>query len=147
MTGEAEPRTDGEPQAGTAEAAGLAGIAGLSLSRALLFLPNRELLFAQLLRQFVHSYADGAALQLQALDHGDAGHAIGWLHALRGACGAVGALALQDQAQALERALAADRDASSERRTARCLALRGDAAALLQALAALTTEISARLPR
>lgn len=147
MTGEAEPRTDGEPQAGTAEDAGLAGIAGLSLSRALLFLPDHGPLFARLLHQFVDSYTGGAPMLEQALDRGDAGQVVGWLHMLRGACGAVGALALQDQAQALERALAADRDASPGQGIARCRALRGDAAALLQALAALTTEISARLPR
>ena len=133
-------------QAGLAGMAGMAGVVGLTLSRALLFLPDRETVFAQLLRQFVDCYAGGAAALGQALDRGDAQAAIGWLHALRGACGAVGAVALQQQAQALERALVAVRGAPRGQRGARCQALQGDAAALHQTLQTLGAEIRARLP-
>ena len=73
-----------------------------------------------------------------------AGQAV--LPLLRGACGAVGAVALQDQAQALERALVEARGAPGAQCAAGCQALRGDASALDRTLQTLAAEIRARLP-
>ncbi|MDO9284052.1 MAG: PAS domain S-box protein [Aquabacterium sp.] len=82
-------------------------IPGLTMARALLYLPGRDQVYARVLRQFADNYRDG----LSGLD--EALHAARWidarrqLHSLRGACGAVGASDLMSQARGLERSLAA----------------------------------------
>jgi PAS domain S-box-containing protein len=78
------------------------GIAGLTMSRALLYLPGRDQVYARVLRQFSDNYALGVPGLDAALLAGDWPAAQRLLHALRGACGAVGATAVQAEAQALE---------------------------------------------
>ena len=94
------------PAAAQAEPA-LGQIPGLTMSRALLFLPGRDAVFARVLQQFSHSYHHGAPALALALDQGDWAEASRLLHSFRGACGAVGAVALLDQALALEKAIGA----------------------------------------
>ena len=77
-------------------------IPGLTLSRALLYLPGRDQVFVRVLRQFVTHQADGVGAVAAALAAGDLANARGLLHSLRGACGAVGAVELMQLAQALE---------------------------------------------
>ena len=83
----------------------LGQIPGLTMSRALLFLPGRDAVFARVLQQFSHSYLHGAPALALALGQADWAEARRLLHSFRGACGAVGAVALLDQALALEKAL------------------------------------------
>ncbi|MDO8375600.1 MAG: response regulator, partial [Aquabacterium sp.] len=80
-------------------------IPGLTMARALLYLPGRDQVYARVLRLFADHYRGG----LPGLD--DALQAARWidarrqLHSLRGACGAVGASDVMSQALVLERAL------------------------------------------
>jgi len=93
------------PAAEPDQAPDFSGIPGLTMARALLYLPGRDQVFARVLRQFVANYADGLPGLPQALAAGDWGQARQQLHSLRGACGAVGAITLMAQAQALEQRL------------------------------------------
>jgi CheY-like chemotaxis protein len=81
------------------------GIRGLTMSRALLYLPGRDQVFARVLRQFCDNYAQGVPGLTAALQAGQWVEAQRLLHALRGACGAVGATAVQAEALALEHQL------------------------------------------
>ena len=81
------------------------GIPGLTMSRALLYLPGRDQVFARVLRQFCDNYSRGVPGLDAALQAGDWAEAQRLLHALRGACGAVGATTLQAEALALEQQL------------------------------------------
>jgi two-component system sensor histidine kinase/response regulator len=85
--------------------ADLDGIPGLTMSRALVYLPGRPAVFARVLGRFVDNYANGMPPLDAAVQARRWTEARRFLHALRGACGAIGALALLDQAQAAERLL------------------------------------------
>ena len=122
---------------------GLDGIPGLRLSSALLYLPGRDQIFARVLRQFVDSYGPGFATLGQALALGTAegmGQAQALLHALRGACGVIGAGELSAQALALELALRPAAQPAAE-----LAALQASAQALASALAQLVQAIRSRL--
>ncbi len=81
-------------------------IPGITMSRALLYLPGRDAVFQRVLQQFAESYAEGLPNLLPLLSRGDVASARRLVHGLRGACGAVGATGLLDQAQTLELQLA-----------------------------------------
>jgi PAS domain S-box-containing protein len=81
------------------------GIPGLTMSRALLYLPGRDQIYARVLRQFIDNYGQGLPGLDAALQAGNRAEARRLLHALRGACGAVGATEVQAQAMAMEQAL------------------------------------------
>ena len=121
------------------------GIPGLTMSRALLFLPGRDQVYARVLRQFADNYRGG----LPALD--DAVRAGEWvlaqhlLHALRGACGAVGAVGLVAQAQALENQVQAQLDEAAD--TSDLAALHLTLATLLADFQALLAAIDQRQPQ
>jgi len=72
------------------------------MSRALLYLPGRDQVYVRVLRQFCDTYGQGLPGLDAALLAGDSAAAQRLLHALRGACGAVGATGVQAEAQALE---------------------------------------------
>ena len=72
------------------------------MSRALLYLPGRDQIYARVLRQFSDNYGQGVPGLDAALLSGDWAGAQLLLHSLRGACGAVGAISLQNEAQVLE---------------------------------------------
>ena len=72
------------------------------MSRALLYLPGRDEIYARVLRQFSDNYGDGVPGLDAALQAGDWVGAQRLLHSLRGACGAVGAIQLQVEAQLLD---------------------------------------------
>ena len=77
-------------------------VAGLTMSRALMYLPGRDQIFERALQQFTSQYRDGIAglpAALSTLDWPQLGRL---LHALRGACGAIGATELLARAGALE---------------------------------------------
>jgi PAS domain S-box-containing protein len=95
-----------QPAAAAAPSDAFGGIPGLTMSRALLYLPGRDQVFARVLRQFADNYTDGQPLLEAALDGGRWAEAGRLLHSLRGACGAVGASALLSQAEALEHRMA-----------------------------------------
>ena len=106
----AAPITAAAPApSGAAAAAGapgpLDGIPGLTMSRALLYLPGRDQLFARVLRQFAETYSAGHLDLDAALAQHRWTDAQGLLHSLRGACGAIGATDLAALALALESAL------------------------------------------
>ena len=88
-----------------AAAAAAISIPGITMSRALLYLPGRDDVFARVLQQFADNYANGLPALGSLLEAGDHAGARKLVHALRGACGAVGATALMVSAQALEQAL------------------------------------------
>ena len=89
------------------------GIAGLTMSRALLYLPGRDQVYVRVLRQFCDTYGQGLPGLDAALLAGDSAAAQRLLHALRGACGAVGATGVQAEAQALELQLQLQDDGSA----------------------------------
>ncbi len=103
----APPAPTSTEQGGAAGAAWLplSDIEGLSMSRALLYLPGRDAVFARLLAQFCDNHVAGLPLLRSALAEGRLVDARRQLHSLRGACGAVGAVAVMAQAQALEDAV------------------------------------------
>ena len=116
-------------------------IPGLTMARALLYLPGRDAVFHRVLRQFADQYSQGMPGLSSALLQQDLAAAGGLMHSLRGACGAIGACALSDQVLALESAL-------TERHTAvtPCSpALLGQAAAVQVALGQLTGHIASYL--
>ena len=90
-----------------APVADFSGIDGLTMSRALLYLPGRDQIFARVLRQFSDNYAQGVPGLGEALQARRWADAQRQLHALRGACGAVGATGVLAEALALERMLRA----------------------------------------
>ncbi len=80
-------------------------IPGLTLSRALVYLPGREQIFERVLRQFASQYRQALDGLASAVEAGDWPAAMALVHSLRGACGAIGATDLLAQAGALELAL------------------------------------------
>ncbi|HSW08953.1 PAS domain S-box protein [Aquabacterium sp.] len=85
-----------------ARSAPVLAIPGITMSRALLYLPGRDDVFVRVLQQFADNYAPGLPTLQPLLDAGDTDAARKLVHALRGACGAVGATTLMARAQALE---------------------------------------------
>lgn len=86
-------------------AARLAGLEGIVVTRALTYLPGRDDILARVLAQFAAGYALGMPALQEQIDQGRWAQARAEVHALRGACGAVGAVHLLEQAQALEERL------------------------------------------
>jgi HPt (histidine-containing phosphotransfer) domain-containing protein len=133
------------PEPAPAPPVDFSGIPGLVMSRALLFLPGRDQVYARVLRQFSNNYSDGLAGLESLVEAGqwiEAGRA---LHGLRGACGAVGAIdlvnrchALENRVQALADGVADDTDAA---------AVPAGVAALQSALQTLVSTIALRLER
>ena len=127
------------------------GIDGLTMSRALLYLPGRDEVYARVLRQFSANYGQGVPGLDVALQAGDLAAAQRVLHSLRGACGAVGATAVQAEAQALELQLkapeAADATAAADAADAADAAERPlpSTAALHTQLARLVAAVRQRL--
>ena len=121
------------------------GIPGLVMSRALLFLPGRDQIYARVLRQFTNNYSGGLA-DLETLTNtaqwAEAGRA---LHGLRGACGAVGAVDLVSRCEVLESRVQALTDGVAD--PADAAAVPEGVAALQAALLALVSTISVRLDR
>ncbi|OYV02184.1 MAG: hypothetical protein CFE45_01510, partial [Burkholderiales bacterium PBB5] len=115
-----------------------ADIPGLTMSRALLYLPGRDGVFARVLRQFVDNYAAGLPSLDLSLSEGRLADARRLLHSLRGACGAVGATRVLGMAQQLELALADDGIAPDDVQRAvwsqAAAALQGELQALIQAV-------------
>ena len=124
--------------AGVAATAGAASavpsIPGLTLARALLYLPGRDAVFHRVLRQFADQYGAGIAALKRLPDPQDRPAAMRLLHALRGACGAIGAVTLAAQAQALEVELGRDSGTNGP-------ALQAQAAAVQDALVRLVGHI------
>ena len=112
-------------------------VPGLTMSRALLYLPGRDTVFLRVVRQFVDNYAGGLPALAQAAADRRWVDARRQLHSLRGACGAIGATALLARALDLEQLLSDTPDgqapsaAAAEELAALPLALQG----LVQALA------------
>lgn len=92
------------PSPAPALPAGLA-VPGLTLSRALMYLPGRDQIFERVLRQFASQFRQGIAGLPAALSASDWPQVRRLLHSLRGACGAIGATGLLARAGALEAAL------------------------------------------
>ncbi|MBI5256556.1 MAG: PAS domain S-box protein [Burkholderiales bacterium] len=110
-------------------------IPGITMSRALLYLPGRNDVFLRVLQQFTENYADALAGLAPLLAARQYGQARALVHALRGACGAIGATALLASAEALEQMLkpeATERD--PDRVVTAAHALQGELAALLAAI-------------
>ena len=120
-------------------------IPGLTMSRALLFLPGRDQVYARVLRQFAHSYRGGLSALEDAVRAGQWALAQQLLHALRGACGAVGAVGLVGQAQALENQVQAQLDNAAD--ASDLAALHLTLAALLADFQALLAAIDQRQPQ
>ncbi|WP_395699732.1 PAS domain S-box protein [Aquabacterium sp.] len=81
-------------------------IPGITMTRALLYLPGRDAVFKRVLQQFAEGHAEGLPTLLSLLSEGEVTAARQLVHALRGACGAVGATAVMARAQRLEQQLA-----------------------------------------
>jgi len=144
QTAAAGAQASGATQTSPASADRFANIPGLTMSRALLYLPGRDGVFARVLRQFVDSYSAGLPALTGALTADRRADARRTLHALRGACGAVGATRVMDLAQQLETALVDD-EAPHDGILAAAWA--ADAAALEAELASLVAQVSERLAR
>jgi two-component system sensor histidine kinase/response regulator len=114
----------------------IAPIDGLTMSRALTYLPGHEAIYRRVLHRFIESHAGGAP------GLGDLARRGAWdelhraAHALRGGCGAIGAVELGDAALALEQSVDAGAGAAERAR----LADRVD-----EALGALVRRIAAAL--
>lgn len=115
------------------------GIPGLTMSRALLYLPGRDQIFARVLRQFIDNYGQGVPGLQAAMQAGHGAEARRLLHSLRGACGAVGATGVQAEALALEQALQAVADGAAE------TVAPPSAEALHSSLQALVANVRARI--
>ena len=109
-----------------------------------MFLPGRDQVYARLLRQFADSYRGGQPALVDAVQAGQWALAQRLLHALRGACGAVGAIDLVGQAQALENQLQAQLDEAAD--ASDLAALHLTLATLLADLRALLAAIDQRQP-
>ena len=115
VVGAAEPAAVGDLREGSADpatappplAARLAGLEGIVTTRALTYLPGRDDILARVLGQFASGYGHGLPALAEQIEQGRWVQARAEVHALRGACGAVGAMALLDQAQVLEERLRA----------------------------------------
>ena len=83
----------------------LAGFAGLDTARGLAALRGNVAAYRKLLRQFAASHREDARRLREDLDAGLADAARQRAHALKGAAGSLGAIALQAAAAAIERAL------------------------------------------
>ena len=136
------PAAPPAPPAPADAGAATARIAGLTMSRALLYLPGRDAVFHRVLLQFADQYGPGLPALGAALDSQDTAGAMRLLHSLRGACGAIGACALSDQALALETALDQGGGAAAATGSSR---LQAQAAALQAALGQLTGNIARHL--
>lgn len=77
------------------------------MTRALTYLPGRDDILARVLGQFAAGYGHGLPALAEQIEQGRWVQARAEVHALRGACGAVGAVALLDEAQVLEERLRA----------------------------------------
>ncbi|MEK8052306.1 PAS domain S-box protein [Ideonella sp. DXS22W] len=84
-----------------------AGIPGLTMSQALMYLPGRTAVYERVLRQFTEHYGDGIAGLDDAVQREAWGEVRQLLHSLRGACGAVGASGVALQCRAIEARLGA----------------------------------------
>jgi len=80
-------------------------VPGLTMSRALLYLPGRDTVFLRVVRQFVDNYRGGLPALAQAASDRRWVDARRQLHSLRGACGAIGATTLLNRALGLEQLL------------------------------------------
>jgi PAS domain S-box-containing protein len=92
-------------------APGFPVIAGLDVALAKRYVGHRGAVYRRVLRQFADHYGDGldeVALALEQGDHAAVGRAA---HSIRGASASIGALRLPDLADALEKAVAAQRSA------------------------------------
>ncbi len=83
------------------------GIDGLDVQLTLFYLPGRDDILERVLAQFCRAYAQGLAVLHEHIEHGQFEAAHRMVHALRGACGAVGATGLSRQAQTLDELLRA----------------------------------------
>ena len=130
----------------TAEAscatASAANIPGLITAQALLYLPGRDAVFQRVLRQFAEQYQPGMPALRSTLASQDWPGAMRHLHSLRGACGAIGAIALSAQALALEQAL---QPPAGTVAPPDCAGLLAQADTVLAALGQLTTDIALHL--
>jgi two-component system, sensor histidine kinase and response regulator len=115
------------------------GIPGLAMTRALLYLPGRDAVFARVLRQFVDNYRHGLPELAAAVAERHWAVARRQLHSLRGACGAIGAADLLALAEALEQDLAHRPDGCA---TPQAVARAGQLQAMLRSL---VQTVSARL--
>ncbi len=124
-------------------AGALDGIPGLTMSRALLYLPGRDQLFARVLRQFAESYHAGLPALDAALAQCRWTDAQGLLHSMRGACGAIGATDLAALSLALESALEhTHQAAASPDWLAQAETLQGTLAALVRAIGDRLTNVA-----
>jgi CheY-like chemotaxis protein len=136
------PPVPATPEAEATPAPDFSDIPGLTMARALLYLPGRDQVYARVLRQFSDSYRGGLQALLPALRSGQWADAKRQLHALRGACGAVGAVALMAQCQAVEQQLAALAEANGSIRSAE--GLTAEAQAIDHQLARLIAAVDER---
>ena len=126
-----------------AVAGALDGIPGLTMSRALLYLPGRDALFARVLRQFAESYTAGWPELDAALAQCRWTDAQGLLHSMRGACGAIGATDLAGLSLTLEAALdPTHQAAASPDWSAQAVTLQGALAALVQAISGRLADVA-----
>ncbi len=97
----------------------LADVAGMSLARGLAHVGGDFAMLVRILRTFLGAYRTGVPGLLQAAVQGDRAAVVTACHALRGACGTVGATAMEDLVATLERAApqlgAAELEASGRR--------------------------------
>jgi HPt (histidine-containing phosphotransfer) domain-containing protein len=112
------------------------------MSRALFYLPGRDQIFARVLQQFAHNYSEGLPGLMTALAAGQWMDARRLLHSMRGACGAVGAMDLAAQSQALEQQLDAMDDSNPGAAAPSTAALQS-AQAILDALDSMVKAILA----
>jgi CheY-like chemotaxis protein len=136
----AAPATAVAPQATALPAGtdlGLAGIAGFDAELGLKLVGGRGEAFLRLIRQFARSYRGGVADVLTDLAAGRYASARMRAHALKGACGVVGATRIASLAAALEAAIVGEAPAEQ---------LLSAASNLDVELAALATQIAMRLP-
>ena len=119
-----------------------ATIPGLTMSRALLALPGRKALLHRVLAQFAQHYQGGLPTLVAAVAAGHWQPAQRGLHALRGACGAIGAVDLLARATTLEQALA---DHSADATLAQSKNLQASADLLQQTLLSLVDVIRTHL--
>lgn len=119
------------------------GIPGLTMARALLHLPGRDQVYARVLRQFADHYRAGLPGLDAALQAARWTEAQQQLHALCGACGAVGANEVMAQSAALQRRL--DDAATWDAAAAVVASLRDQASSLDGLLGGLIRHIEQRL--
>lgn len=90
------------PAAAAPAGVDFSGIPGLTMTRALLYLPGGDQIYARVLGKFADTYGQGVPGLDAALHAADWVVARRLLHALRGACGAVGAIDVQAEAKLLD---------------------------------------------